>query len=436
MVQISSYASILALLSSLAAALPMPGGAEANAGGMPAVVEPQIPQPVHVTTIVQQHVPSPSPAAAEHVTTTVIAQHTPHPVAHTTTIIAAHETPSPAAHVTTTVVQQHTPPSPAAHPAPTYGSGSAKWDVNPQFNDCVQQCIATYGQGPGQYNKPSATQPTAAGSTGTGATHTVIVAPTQGVLRYIPFAVNATIGDTVKFMWGANNHTVTKSSSLLPCNRTGDAVFASGTQNKDFVFTQVVNTTEPTYFFCATPSHCQKGMFGIINPTTKFASASSIGVQMRSLAAENPTIAGYADMTSKATANNTVAARWGSNIDMEALPTWAHELVAENVLYTRNFLAANPETITDDGRVDLGTAQDVPLAIPQDIAFALNSAGYNSDASSDASAKAPVTAASTSSADVPPLATAEGLTAGGASATLASPKVLVAAMAVVATLML
>ena len=120
------------------------------------------------------------------------------------------------------------------------------------------------------------------GSSGTGATHTVIVAPTQGVLRYVPFAINASVGDTIKFMWGANNHTVTKSSALLPCNKSSDALFTSGTQNKDFVcrfcqsqsrslaqthilsVTQVVNDTNPTFFYCGTPTHCQKGMFGIM----------------------------------------------------------------------------------------------------------------------------------------------------------------------------
>ena len=115
----------------------------------------------------------------------------------------------------------------------------------------------------------------------------MIVAPTQGVLRYIPFAVNASVGDTVKFMWGANNHTVTKSSSLLPCNRSADALFTSGSHDKDFVckficlvpslhmlmcrpVTQVVNDTNPTFFYCATPGHCQKGMFGIMSVNNCF----------------------------------------------------------------------------------------------------------------------------------------------------------------------
>ncbi len=116
---------------------------------------------------------------------------------------------------------------------------------------------------------------------GNGATHTVIVAPSQGVLRYVPFALNASVGDTIFFMWGANNHTVTKSSALTPCNKTSDALFASGTHDKDFTctftfrftsaqhihlfaVTQVVNSTDPTFFYCATPGHCAKGMFGIM----------------------------------------------------------------------------------------------------------------------------------------------------------------------------
>ena len=66
------------------------------------------------------------------------------------------------------------------------------------------------------------------------------VAPTQGVLRYVPFAVNASVGDTVLFMWGANNHTVTKSSELEICNKTSDAPFATGEQNKGFTCKQMV----------------------------------------------------------------------------------------------------------------------------------------------------------------------------------------------------
>jgi plastocyanin len=99
------------------------------------------------------------------------------------------------------------------------------------------ECNAKYGQLPSSPSTTTDYSPAKTGSSNGGATHTVVVAPTQGVLRYVPFAVNASAGDTVKFMWGANNHTVTKSSALLPCNKSSDSPFASGAQNKDFVCT-------------------------------------------------------------------------------------------------------------------------------------------------------------------------------------------------------
>ncbi|KAJ2921910.1 hypothetical protein H1R20_g15194, partial [Candolleomyces eurysporus] len=364
-------------------------------------------------------------AAPAHQVTTAPA-HVPPPVAHVTTSVAAHVTSSVAAHVTTPVV--HTPPpahvttSPAA--LPTYGSGSANWQDANSYQECVQQCVATYGSAPVSY-KPTATN---TANYGTGATHTVIVAPTQGVLRYIPFAVNATVGDTIKFMWGANNHTVTKSSALLPCNRSGDALFASGTQNKDFVFTQVVNETSPTYFFCATATHCQKGMFGIVNPTTNFAAATSFGNKIQGIAANNSDVQSYASYTRQQTASNNLAARWGSNIDMAAFPDWAQSVVAENVLYTRNFLAANPEVLKEDGSIDLSTADSTPLAIPQDLAAALASA------SAPATTIAAPTATSSAPAETT-TGTTESLNNSGAMSS-ASPRLLVAGMAILATYIL
>ena len=97
------------------------------------------------------------------------------------------------------------------------------------------ECVAQFGSPPPMYMPPSMTDNSGAGSVGSGAIHTVWVAPAQGVLRYVPFSVEAAIGDTVKFIWGANVHTVTKSSQLEICNKTGQEPFASGIQNKTFV---------------------------------------------------------------------------------------------------------------------------------------------------------------------------------------------------------
>jgi plastocyanin len=272
----------------------------------------------------------------------------------------------------------------APYSTPTYGSGGSNWGSG--YDDCVSQCVAKFGAPVATYT-PSATSGSS-GSSGTGATHTVIVAPTQGVLRYVPFAVNASVGDTIKFMWGANNHTVTKSSALLPCNKSSDALFTSGTQNKDFVFTQVVNDTKPTFFYCGTPTHCQKGMFGIINPPNAFGAPSSFSSMVENLGTNNSAVGAYTSITKEKCANNTGAARWGGNIDLSALPTWSHPSVAENILFTRNFLATNPEVLKDNGVIDLSNSASTPLMIPPDVAATLNSDPAPNAASSSSSSPA------------------------------------------------
>ena len=197
-----------------------------------------------------------------------------------------------------------------SYQTPTYGSGSSNWGSSSwssgsNYNDCVSreyqslgerlipcwpitsECLAQYGNAPQPWSPPTQTSSDSGSSygsgSGSGTTHTVIVAPSQGVLRYVPFAVNASVGDTVRFMWNANNHTVTKSSSLELCNNTADSPFTSGLQLKDFVcewwllnyclmqmqidylqVDQIVNDTNPTFFHCTVPNHCQKGMFGIM----------------------------------------------------------------------------------------------------------------------------------------------------------------------------
>jgi plastocyanin len=315
--------------------------------------------------------------------------------------------------------------SPPTYSSPVYGSGNSNWGGS-GYNDCVSQCLATYG-GPMAPYIPTPTSGSSEGSSGSGATHTVIVAPSQGVLRYVPFAVNASVGDTVKFMWGANNHTVTKSSALQPCNKSSDATFASGIQIKDFVFTQVVNDTNPVYFHCAVPGHCQKGMFGIINPPNAFGSASSVSGMMQTLGASNPDVAAYASYTTSQTGSNLQASKWGGNIDLAAIPDWAQAVTTENVLYTRNFLAANSEVLKSDGSIDLSSAGSTPLMIPQDVSAALNNA---------AAPNAPVPSSpSPSDTSAAPTQTneSENQVQGNGASSLASPRAFVALFVVVAT---
>lgn len=196
------------------------------------------------------------------------------------------------------------------------------------------------------------------------------------------------------FQWNAKNHTVTKSSALELCNKTSDALFTSGSHDAPFTFTQVVNDTNPTFFFCNTPGHCQKGMFGMINPPSSYQVSTSVSQQMSAAVSNSSDLAAMRAFTDTMTANNDKAANWGSNIDLANLPDWSHSLVLENVMYTRSFLGANPETLKEDGTVDL--SGDAPKVIPSDMAPINNAV----DAGSSASAASPSVAA-TSAASAP-----------------------------------
>jgi plastocyanin len=310
--------------------------------------------------------------------------------------------------------------------SPPYGSGSMNWGGGSGFDDCVSKCMATYGTPPSAYMPTATSDSSGSTSTGTGTTHQVIVAPSQGVLRYVPFAINASVGDTIMFMWGANNHTVTKSSQLLPCNKSIDTPFTSGPQSKDFVFTQVVNSTDPTFFYCGIPNHCQKGMFGIINPPSAITSSGSVLNSLGNLSTQNPDVSAMVAFTNQKTAGNVRAANWGNSIDMTDLPTWAHQHIAENTLYTRTFLAANPKVLGESGAIDLSAAGSDALMIPQDITVALNAAATTTPGSSATSTDA---SSPTNSAQPSSTSTANTSRAGQ----LTSPSVLLAVMAVVVT---
>ncbi|KAG2368505.1 hypothetical protein BDR07DRAFT_1269770 [Suillus spraguei] len=264
---------------------------------------------------------------------------------------------------------------------PMYGSGSyGGGDGGSGYQNCMQMCAASYGAPPMAssytWSAPPATTTAASGS---GCTHTIIVAPTQGVLRYVPFAINASVGDTVAFVWNANTHTVTKSSELAICNKTSDMPFASGVQNKSFVFTQQVNDTDTTFYYCGVPGHCQKGMFGIINPPNALmgddARVSSV---MPVMASNSSNMTAMVQYTQMVTANNTMAGNWGGNIDMSGMPLSSYQYVLENVMYTRTFLAANPEVLSAEGVVDLSSAGTTPLIVPNDITAAATNSSTSS----------------------------------------------------------
>jgi len=315
-----------------------------------------------------------------------------------------------------------------------YGSGSSYWGGS-GYEDCVNQCIAQFGGGSTGGGSYQATATSGSyGSTGSGATHTVIVAPHTGVFRMVPFATNASVGDTIEFHWGANNHTVTKSSALLPCNKSSEApVFASGEHDQDFVFTQVVNDTNPIYYYCGTATHCEKGMFGVINPAMAApGSPSSLGGMMSSMAANDSDLSAYSAYSSNITSNNEAAANWGKNFDMSAIPDWAHSLFATNVLFTRGVIGMNADILKPDNSLDLQSVAANPLMLPVDISQPLN--GASAPASAGDSSDAAATPAGAAETAPPASSSTAASTKSNGASSVASPRLLVAAAVVVATI--
>jgi hypothetical protein len=192
----------------------------------------------------------------------------------------------------------------------------------------------------------------------------------------------------------------------------------------------MVNDTNPTFFYCGTPTHCEKGMFGIINPPSVFNNAGSASMMMPSLASQYPSTQAAMSYASNMTTNQTSAAMWGSNIDLSNVPSWAQSYAAENILYTQSFLAMNPETMSSDGSVNLSPLGSNAIMLPTDVAAAART--NNQD---DSSSSAAYPAASSTASSSTPSSTSAGdsskSSTSGAGA-LSSPRVAVALVAVVA----
>ena len=83
-----------------------------------------------------------------------------------------------------------------------------------------------------------------------GATFTVNVAP-GGLLLFDPFTVSIEPGDTVMWVWKANDHSVTSGS---PGGATG--LFDSGIQNNGFTFSYTFTTPGTFNYFCLPHGTC------------------------------------------------------------------------------------------------------------------------------------------------------------------------------------
>ncbi|KIJ44115.1 hypothetical protein M422DRAFT_169118 [Sphaerobolus stellatus SS14] len=301
-----------------------------------------------------------------------------------------------------------------SYSTPSYGSGSSSWGGS-GYNDCVMQCAASFGMPSATWTPPTATEAPSeymGGSGSNGVTHTIIVAPTEGVLRYVPFATNASVGDTITFHWNAGPHTVTQSSALEVCNKTSapNSFAPSGQQLAGFNYNLVINDTNPIWFYCGVKTHCEMGMFGGINigeanpdmqgsSPTDYVPLSSVVSNMTSSSSDMMAAYQYTKMQ---TSNNTYANNWGMGINVVGMDQNAMMQTMTNVLWTQTLIAANPDAVTADKGFQV---TDKPLTIPGDISNAIASAPASSNAAASGSA-AVTSAASTGAASATPSAAA------------------------------
>lgn len=97
----------------------------------------------------------------------------------------------------------------------------------------------------------------------------VAVGPVGNKLRFVPDTLNISVGDTVRWTWGSDDHSVTSGT---PC--TADGQFCSPDNmncdagilnNTGFVYEHTFTQAGSYSYFCAL--HCFAGMTGVINVT-------------------------------------------------------------------------------------------------------------------------------------------------------------------------
>ena len=229
-----------------------------------------------------------------------------------------------------------------------------------------------------------------------GAIHTIMVAPEGAGLRYVPFAVNASVGDTIRYVWTTpKNHTATLSSALAICNKSGIAEernFVSGIRNAESgpqTFDVKLETADPQFFYCSVGVHCASGMFGLINPALSAASgastASTVGSMMSEMMQSNPAMqAAYSYLVQNMT-DGRAASQWGMNMSLDGIPESSYADVAANVLFTQASFAANPGMMESNGAQ---TPDSSPIAIPADFNVLLSNIALTAPTSTSAEAGA------------------------------------------------
>ncbi|KAK0641827.1 hypothetical protein B0T16DRAFT_220990 [Cercophora newfieldiana] len=90
---------------------------------------------------------------------------------------------------------------------------------------------------------------------------------------YTPNSVTAAVGDVIEYQFFPPTHSVVMADFDSPCTpaKTGgffSGAFTTSSGMNNTVFQVTVNSTDPIFFYCGFPTHCESGMVGVINPST------------------------------------------------------------------------------------------------------------------------------------------------------------------------
>jgi len=142
----------------------------------------------------------------------------------------------------------------------------------------------------------------------------------QNGLAYTPPTVNASVGDTVEFIFHPKNHTVTQSTFAAPCTPMSNGIdsnfqFVPTNATQGQSMTVMVNSTDPVWFFCRQTGHCQSGMVFAINPSVNktFAAFQAAANSSGSSTSSASSPAGSATGASAAPSSSSSSSSSGKN---------------------------------------------------------------------------------------------------------------------------
>ena len=131
--------------------------------------------------------------------------------------------------------------------------------------------FAQYGGGSSNDEKSSSSSSAtpASASAVSGKIHKVTVGKDSSLL-FSPDSVTAAVGDFIEWHFYMGTHSVVQGVFSTPCAPSTGAFVSGGfrttTEENANVFRVQVNSTDPIWYYCGVPGHCQGGMVGVINP--------------------------------------------------------------------------------------------------------------------------------------------------------------------------